>query len=415
MNFNKLAYSLVLSASFVSTASYAAGYMFSELGELSTSTAGAGVAALAEGAETAFANPAGMTRLKGKNIATNLGLLNLDSKYYDMGTENYDGLNHFSNESTLKKILPLASFYFTNAVNNELSIGLSMGGTGGAGFSYSDGFAGSIMAEEGLLLTTQLNPSVAYKVSEQMSVGAGISIEYAFINQTFGTAAFDASHDYVNAEVNADDISFGWNIGAMYEPNEGNRFGFAYRSKIEHELNGNLKANVSSEKIKSQINIIMPAQAKLSGYHAVQENLALLWTVGWQDLSAVKQTDVIVGGHNSPLVRDWQDTYSAAIGGHFRVNSDFRLEIGYSYETSPQNDPKQIFVDVPTGPISKYSAGFTWSINRDTKAQVYYEYLDGGTVRTEANDNLSGGLLTQLNGVYDMNVHFIGANLNYAF
>lgn len=161
MNFNKFAYSLVLSTSFVSTASYAAGYMFSELGELSTSTAGAGVAALAEGAETAFANPAGMTRLKGKNIATNLGLLNLDSKYYDMGTENYDGLNHFSNESTLKKILPLASFYFTNAVNNELSIGLSIGGTGGAGFSYSDGFAGSIMAEEGLLLTTQLNPSVA--------------------------------------------------------------------------------------------------------------------------------------------------------------------------------------------------------------------------------------------------------------
>lgn len=65
--------------------------------------------------------------------------------------------------------------------------------------------------------------------------------------------------------------------------------------------------------------------------------------------------------------------------------------------------------------MSKYSAGLTWSINRDTKAQVYYEYLDGGTVRTEANDNLSGGMLTQLNGVYDMNVHFIGATFNYSF
>ncbi len=418
MKLNKLTIALGLSLGLISTTSNAGGYMFSELGELSTSTAGAGVAAVAEGAETAFANPAGMTRLKGKNIASNIGLLNLDSKYYDIGSHNAGDLNNYSKETSLTKLLPLASMYFTDAINDKFSVGVAMGGTGGSGFGYSDAFAGSIMAENGLLLTAQLNPSVAYKLNDQLSIGAGFSIEYAFINQTLGSASFDGGNDYINAEVTADDVSYGWNVGAMYELNDANRFGFTYRSQIDHELDGDLDANVKSvggETLSSQINITMPAQAKLSGYHEVQDNLALLWTLGWQDLSAVQNTDVIVEGHNSPLARNWKDTYSVALGGHFRISNALRFEMGYSYETSPQDDPKHIFVDVPTGPINKYSTGLTWLVNKNTKAQFYYEYLDGGTVRTQANDNLTGGALTQLNGVYDMNVHFLGATLNYSF
>lgn len=417
--------SVLISLIAVSQSALAGGYLLSELGELSTSTAGAGSAAIAEGAETAFANPAGMTRLKGENISANLGLLNLDSTYYDMGTEgNLDLEGHhfhfsnFSKQSDMTKVLPMGSFYYTNELNDKFSFGLSFASTGGSGFEYENGFAGSLLAESGMLLVAQLNPSVAYKVNDKLSLGAGVSMEYAMLNQTLGTAAFDNGKDFATGDLSADDVTFGWNVGAMYQFDDANRLGFTYRSKIDHELKGDIKADVDvldkGDEEDAQVNLIMPAQAKLSGYHAVQPNLALLWTIGWQDLSAVKQTDVILGGHNSPVVRDWKDTYSASIGGHFKINNALRFELGYSYETSPQDDPEKINVDVPTGPISKYSTGLTWSINSDMMAQFYYEYLDGGTIRTQASDTITGEL-TNLNGVYDMNVHFLGAVIKYSF
>ncbi|MCA6719871.1 MULTISPECIES: OmpP1/FadL family transporter [Vibrio] len=402
---------------------FAGGYMFSELGELSTSTAGAGSAAVAEGAEAAFVNPASMVRLKGKHIATNLGLLNLDSTYYDMGS-NVGGHESSFKETSLKKLLPIGSFYFTNEIDDKSSFGIAMGATGGAGFGYGSGFSGSIMAQDGLLLTAQLNPSVAYKVNDKLSLGIGVSAEMAYINQTLNTTAIDGGLNVIDGEISADDISFGWNIGVMYQFSDANRIGFAYRSQIEHELEGDLALKVEGRYIglpsgksslPAQVNVIMPAQVKLSGYHVVKNNVALLWTLGWQDLSAVQQTDVIVHGSNSPIIRSWKDTYSTAIGGHFKINKSLRFELGYSYETSPQDDPTKINVDVPTGPISKYSTGLTWFINEAMKAQFYYEHLDGNSVRTQAPDNLTNGDLTQLNGVYDLNVHFVGAVLNYAF
>ncbi|QFQ77557.1 OmpP1/FadL family transporter [Vibrio harveyi] len=425
MKLNKVSKCLVVAlVGGVSANAIASGYMFSELGELSTSTAGAGAAAIAEGAETAFSNPAGMTRLKGKHIATNLGLLNLNGTYYDMGTENLGGLNNYAKQSSFKKLLPIGSFYFTDEITDKVAIGLAMGGTGGSGFKYGNGFAGSVMAQDGLLLTAQLNPSVAYKVNQNFSLGLGLSAEFAYIDQTLNSSSLDNGEKLIDGELVADDISFGWNIGAMYDYNEKNRIGFTYRSQIDHELDGDLTLAVDksvphadklNESIPAKVKITMPAQAKLSGYHVVENDLALLWTIGWQNLSAVKQTDVIVHGNNSPVIRKWKDTYSAALGGHFSINKSLRFELGYSYETSPQDNPAYISVDVPTGPISKYSTGFTWFIDRDTKAQFYYEYLDGGSVRTKASDNLTGGELTKLNGVYDVNVHFVGAVINYSF
>ncbi|WP_061007982.1 outer membrane protein transport protein [Vibrio sp. CUB2] len=431
MKLNKVSQSLAVALVIgASSQAFAGGYMLSELGELSTSTAGAGFAALGEGAETAFANPAGMTRSKRKHIATNLGLLNLDSTNYDMGTSNGEGvfdgcLNNYSSESSSKKLLPISSFYFTNEINDKFSFGVTMGAIGGSGFGYGSCFAGSIMAEDGLLLTAQLDPSVSYKVNDKLSLGGGESAEMAYINQTLGTEAIDGGMDFIEGEVPADDVAFGLNVGAMYQFSDANRLGFTYRSQITHELKGDfdvggelgrsVRGELGIDRLPTQINVTMPAQAKLSSFHVVESNAALLWTLRWQDLSAAKQTDVVLHGSNSPVIRDWKDTYSAAVGGHFSINNSLRFELGYSYQTSSQDAPKKINLDVPTGAVSKYSTGLTWFINDSMRAQFYYDYLDGGSARTQALDNLTVGELIQPNGVYDMNVNIVREVLPYTF
>lgn len=101
------------------------------------------------------------------------------------------------------------------------------------------------------------NPSLAWKATDKLSVGAGVSIEYATAKYRTGTydptvgEVFDKlaggdklSADQKNelsnaiAKLEADGWAWGFNFGVMWEPIDTVRVGLAYRSSINHKVNG---------------------------------------------------------------------------------------------------------------------------------------------------------------------------------
>ncbi|OLQ92941.1 hypothetical protein BIY22_00115 [Vibrio panuliri] len=397
---------LALSSALLATHSFAGGYMFPELGMMSISTAGAGAQAVAEGAETAFANPAAMTELDNTQIAFNLQGMVSNIEYQDLGSTR--AFSHGDKVTQAGTAMPVASFYMVTPLNDQWSAGIAFASTGGSLIDYGSDFKGALLLKDAQLLTAQLNPSVAYKVNQDLSVGVGLVAEYGMLEQNL---AGSRQPGLPNVQADGDSFEIGYTLSALYHLAEGHRIGFAYRSEISHNMDGDI--SISGANLGSSVNIVMPATAYVSGYHTVSDKTALLWSLGWTDFSKIASTAITLTDRQGQLdiQRQWEDTFSASLGLHYQVNPDWRLESGFYYETSPQDDPKFQYPDVPTGEIWKLGMGTSYNLSSQWRMQLYYEYYYGGTPEIE----YSADKLGTLHGEYDANVHFFGLLVNYSY
>jgi long-chain fatty acid transport protein len=399
---------LLTSSSLLVTKAYAGAYMFPELGMMSISTAGAGAQAVAEGAETAFANPAAMTELSSTTVAFNLQGMVSNINYTDSGST---GLFAGGDSSTKAgTAMPVASFYVVTPLSDKWSAGLAFASAGGSIIDYGPQFSGSLLLQDAQLTTVQLNPSIAYQVKDNWSLGLGLVAEYGLLEQNF------AGHEEsllppLTAEGSS--VEFGYTLSSLYKFNHNNRIGFTYRSELNHAMDGDI--STSNNDSTSSVNIIMPATAIISGYHQLNSKPALLWSLGWSDFSEVSETAIALPNREAGIAREWQDTFSASVGMHYPLNQQWRLESGVYYETSPQDDPSLQYPDVPTGELWKLGLGASYEINPNWRMQMYYEYYYGGTPSIDYTLFEGSAAESTLKGDYEAAVHFFGVLFNYQF
>ncbi|MCZ8486052.1 hypothetical protein O9993_12410 [Vibrio lentus] len=72
-----------------------------------------------------------------------------------------------------------------------------------------------------------------------------------------------------------------------------------------------------------------------------------------------------------------------------------------SYETSPQDDPTKVYMDIPISDIWRYGVGATYRVNDNWQVRGYYDYIDLGTPNTithwpQSLGNLNGQLCQEL-------------------
>ena len=111
------------------------------------------------------------------------------------------------------------------------------------------------------------NPSIAYKVNNRLSIGAGINLQYinAKLTQAVDQGSLCAptqlqlqaigvpGADPANcaglvpqgsdgfAKVEGNTWGGGYNFGILYEPSDATRVGISYRSKVQQQLTGNAR------------------------------------------------------------------------------------------------------------------------------------------------------------------------------
>lgn len=265
-------------------------------------TAYAGGAAQAGDASTLYFNPAGIVLLDQGELQLGAQLIipratfsNQDSRYVLPGTP-FDGLpltGGNGGDASGPHVIP--NFYLTQPVfrntrYGDLSVGLGVSVPFGLETDYEPGWVGRYQALRTKLTTFDIQPTVAYRFLDRISLGAGLDIQRASARLTqsidFGLAAqpllgaFYAGlpaalaaqnvpppligptiaatqQAYANAgflpggrdgvaEVTGDDWSLGFTLGALLEYRKGGddsffqegRFGVSYRSGIDHTLTG---------------------------------------------------------------------------------------------------------------------------------------------------------------------------------
>ncbi|CAH7025980.1 Long-chain fatty acid transport protein [Vibrio chagasii] len=386
-------YSLAATAIFTSLNAFASGLFLQEAVVANAGTTGAGDGVYTRSAAAMWTNPATMSHMGESKTTINTMAFDLEMQYQDNGNKQ-DGKAH--------TVMPSFGAFHAHQVTDKLHLGIALGAVGGSSLDYGSNWAGAALLEDITLTAMQVNPSLSYKLNDQWSVGAGVQFSWAAFQQT--TSMLTAKQDT--------DWAYGYNLGVMYTPTNKLKLGASYRSKLEHEFNNEVKG-LGDVANSLSTDIALPEIIDFSASYALNSQLDLLASVQFHRWSAWDETVLDFGAADLggvPIERDWDDVWKFAVGADYQLNSDWRLKAGFSYETSPQDDPSMQWVDLPVGEQYRYSVGAStyWD---DILIDVFYEYADLGSVEMDRYGRF--GQVNLLNGSFDGRIHFVGVSATF--
>jgi len=307
-----------------------------------TGNAFAGGAAAADDASVAWYNPALMTLLPGKQVAGALHALKPSFKFENTsstaaGNDGGDGGDW--------AYVPNA--FFTMAINPNLSFGLALNVPFGLKTEYDPAWRGRFLAIKSEIKTVNLNPSIAYKLSNTVSIGAGVSVQKLEADLTSVTGLG-------TQRLEADDIGYGFNLGVMVQATPSTRIGAAYRSAIKYDLEGDVKFSgspASAAQIRADLEV--PASASLSVFSAISPKWEIMADATWTGWSSLKSLNVAcasvsflvcpaVGAPLAGLVPtipfNWKDTWRFGVGTNYKLSDQTKLRFGIAFDETPTND-----------------------------------------------------------------------------
>jgi len=403
---------LVLCLSGLVTQAMAGGLYLYEIGTEDVGLANAGMAARAQDASVIAFNPAGMTRLSGNQMTTGVQALYGDVEYKLDGSGALQG----SSPGNVVGWFPGLSAFYSHSIDDRLKIGFAMYGNFGLGLHFGD-WAGSSLVKNTTLMALTLQPSVAYKLNDQWSIGGGLGINYGYFSLKRDTAAGEEQSRDGDWAINA-------KLGLMYEPTTDTRFGLAYTSKTEY--NYDVKTNVTlSYTIPNPIpnrpgitltkeftvpiegTVNTPQQLVFSAFHQLSPQWAVMGNLGWQDWSAYGDSAIWAGNKQVPSKERLQDTWHIALGAQYQATSDLRLNTGIAYDTSFYKDQNNTSLTMPSGAAWRFGLGAQYQLSKASSLGGAFEYLRADSANVPS---------TLLSGSYDPpQMYFFTANYSYNF
>jgi long-chain fatty acid transport protein len=454
---NRTALSLAVAGIFAGSVSqaHASGFALIEQSASGLGNAFAGAAASAEDASTVYYNPAGMSFLKGPTqLSLGAAYINVSTKFTDGGSQPsgtaLGGLGIVNGPRPLggtggeaggPAFVP--NFYVAGDIAPDWKFGIGFSVPFGLKTQYEGDWLGRFQAVKSSLTTLNINPSLAWKVNDTISLGGGVSYQEIdaelqsnanYVAAAFsaaggvpglpGSATFANSIPAANAEgrvtVSGSDGAWGLNLGAMIQATSDTRIGIAYRSSIKYHVTGsanfdNAPAQLGNLNTGVSLDIKMPDSASL----ALQQKLGSSWTVladvtwtGWskiKDLTIVRTNGTVL--NSTP--ENFKDTYRYGLGVTYRHSDAWSFKMGAAVDQSPVNDTDRT-PRLPDQNRTWLSFGAKYGVSNDTSVDVGYAHLfiKDASINQNAGNTTANGLIL---GNYKESVDILGVQLAHRF
>ena len=224
----------------LSSAAHAAGFGVIEQSASGLGAAFAGSAAQANDASIQYFNPAGLTLIDGPEVTAAVHALDVNLAFSDAGSTlppaGLGALPRGATQDEAGDVLFVPNLHVAYPFTSRLVAGLSISVPYGLKTDYSDPWVGRFQGLLSELKTLNVNPAIAWRVSDQVSIGVGASWQKA--DATLTNAVMLGAATEGRARLTADDTSWGWNAGVLITPHETMRVGVGYRSRINYDLQG---------------------------------------------------------------------------------------------------------------------------------------------------------------------------------
>ncbi|WP_456296947.1 outer membrane protein transport protein [Vibrio sp. AK197] len=389
----------------------AAGFQLNAQSATGLGRAFAGDAVIADNASVMARNPAAMALFDKMSLSLGFESITTMIEVKDATYNGVPGVVGDTDDVGGTSIAP--NIHLIVPVNDKFAWGVNAYTNFGTKTEFSSSYVASEYGGTTDVKSFNLGLAGSYRANEHLSVGLGLDAIYgqgtfqryasstlstAINTNYFGGAPVTSQGTPLVDVDGADGWAFGFNVGAVYEFDENNRFGLAYRYSPEF---------TAKDDEGQEITLPLPDIAEFSGYHKIDNtqfavHYSIQW-IGWGDfdnieidnLDATKspiatQLAALQGSSKYTKAYEWQDGWHYSIGGTYYLNSDWTLRAGYMYDTSAQDNVRSI--SVPDSDRQWLSAGFTYNVDSASNIDFGFTYLIGEDIAV--TEDSAGTVLT---------------------
>ena len=436
---------------------FAAGYGINENSASYMATGFAGRASNPIDASIAANNPAGISFLNDYTLSAGSAVIFKGGEFEGQYTRppRFNGLvsgeTISGKTSDFQKATPVPFGHFSMPVNERIAFGLSAYGPYGIELDYKNNWPGKYFADKTSVKVINLQGTLSFKLHDNVAIGFGLigSHVKGKLTQSSGVPDFLP----LDATIEGDDNTLGWNIGAIWQVNEQTSIGAVYHSKLDFTLDGDIKAhgklaipenppiNASvNDKVGAKLDLTMPERAALSITHQVAPRWTLMADATWTRWSrfekfyvkAKKNMTVNLSGGfpnlppevstnpSSYIPMNWKDVWAYSVGASYQVSPRWLLRFGYMRDNSPVND-KNRTARSPDANRNWFTCGANWQATEELSIDLSYAYvvLDKGSISESKHKGTPPHAVDEsygkLTGKYKNSSHIIAAQLNYRF
>jgi len=385
--------------------SHAAGFALIEQNASGLGNAYAGAAAVAQDASTVYFNPAGMTLLPDRQLVMAGHLIKPKAEFSGAVSAPFPVTGGQGGDAGGWALVPNA--YFAFRLTPDVHLGVALNSPFGLKTEYDSDWIGRYQAINSEVKTININPSIAYKVSDSLSVGAGLNIQW--VEATLTNRIPTLGQPLVT--IKGDDYGWGYNLGVLWQATPATRIGLSYRSEVDYTLEGTSSA---SDPVVGALNgpvtaaVTLPDSASLSLLHKLSPTWDLLadltWT-GWSDFDDLP----IRGTVNKTTIENWEDILRYSLGATWHMSDKLSLRGGVAYDEAPVADIDRT-PRIPDGARTWVAVGGQYRLSRKGVVDVGYAHLFVNAPGLQSNDNG-----TTLNGKYDSQVDILSAQYTHSF
>ncbi|MGC3960496.1 MAG: outer membrane protein transport protein [Verrucomicrobiota bacterium] len=320
-------------------------------------------------------------------------------------------------------------FWATPLENTNITVGLGITAPFGLSVNW-DNEGTSAFAPGGVLrysaahynelMTMNFNPTVAFKLTENLSLGVGLDVMWSrlTLKQYYDWTPWGGAGDGT-LKGQGEGFGYGGNLGLTWKITERQTLAVTYRSQMNVTYEGDTTidniapfaagAGVTARSDFSS-GIDFPNMVALGYGIKITDTIRLETDVEWIQFSRFKSLVVDVHNNNllfggSPYVasQNWRDTITIGIGGDWQFAERWVLRAGYQYYQSPVPD-STYSPTIPDADQNVFTIGLGYRTGHHSFQVAYgLDFYDKRNVNT---------IQPLFNGTYDVTVHLF--SLAYA-
>lgn len=367
----------------------AAGFQVSESSATGLGRAFAGDAAIADNASVLAKNPAGMTKIKSTQVSGALSYINPEVDVTDNTDYSVVGGNSYNKYSNIAPSQFVPASYIVSPINEDWYWGLGIFSNYGFATDFPDSAAAGPQAGFSEILTINFNPSLAYQVNEHLSLGAGFNVIYADaeLKRRLGYAGDLIGQPAGNEAIKlkGDDFGYGWNVGALIEIDENNRFGISYRSKVKLNFDGDVYDRTGAatfnpgSKVDAKLRLDLPDMLEIAGFHQLNDQWAVHYSYNWTNWSRFEQilatSDACVANECLQKSESYHDSSRYSIGATYTYDPKWTFRAGFAFD----EQAGATTISIPDTDRYWYSVGSTYNWAENLSLDFAFTYLDSKT------------------------------------
>lgn len=417
--------------------SFAEGYQVNLLSARQVGMGHTGTA-LKLGAESMHFNPAGMVFMNSK-FSFSAGISGtFTNANWTQGDKTWSSNN--------SKGTPLY-FYAAYKPIENLAIGFSFTTPYGNSLNWGKNWAGSHMVQDVDLKAYFFQPTISYKILDNLSIGVGMVVMTGSFDLNKGLMPSGSLKPYlgdkyanitpgsVNLKGNSE-IDYGFNVGLLYDFNSSLSIGLSYRSKmyadvkkgevqtsyVDATAQGFIFMNPEAKAGDALVNassfassLPMPANTSLGVAYKASDKLTLtadLQFVQWSEYEELNFD--FTKSPDFKVEKNYDDTFIYRLGAEYIVNDIFTIRTGVYYDETPVN---KSYYNPETPGMNKLglSAGSTIKLMDGFNLDIAMLYIKGFEIEGTVSDPNIYIPNNQFAGTYTSTGFVPSIGLSYSF